>query len=160
APVRDEYHLPGLIGAILEGSRLAAIGAVGIRKIGSPEPFAVTDRIHIGSCTKAMTATLIGMLVDERKLSWGPTIREGFPSAEGVARESQRAPLGDLPPPGGGLPANVTWFRLRGQPPTEQRLSIVTTELHQPPRNRPGTVYEYSNVGYAIAGLMAETVAG
>src|SRR5262245_14444408 len=55
APVRDDNHLPGLIGAILAGNRLAAIGAVGIRKIGSPEPIRVTDQIHLGSCTKAMT---------------------------------------------------------------------------------------------------------
>jgi hypothetical protein len=43
APVRDEHHLPGLIGAILTGNRLAAIGALGIRKIGAHEPIRVTD---------------------------------------------------------------------------------------------------------------------
>ena len=36
APVRDEHHLPGLIGAILKGDRLAVIGALGIRKIVRP----------------------------------------------------------------------------------------------------------------------------
>ena len=39
----------------------------------------VTDQVHIGSCTKAMTATLIGTLIDENKLSSGTTIREVFP---------------------------------------------------------------------------------
>ena len=79
APVRDEHHLPGLIGAILKGDRLAAIGALGIRKIGSSEPMRVTDQVHLGSCTKAMTATMIGTLVDEGKLSSRTTIRQVFP---------------------------------------------------------------------------------
>jgi CubicO group peptidase (beta-lactamase class C family) len=161
APIRDEHHLPGLIGAIFEGSRLTAIGAVGIRKIGSPDPFAVTDQVHIGSCTKAMTATVIGMLVDEGRLSWGSTIREVFPSnLDGVDPEYQKVTLGQLLTHRAGLPANVNWFRLHGRTPTEQRLSIVMSELRQPPRNRPGSKYEYSNVGYALAGLMAETAAG
>ena len=38
APVRDEHRLPGLIGAILTGNKLAAIGALGIRKIGATDP--------------------------------------------------------------------------------------------------------------------------
>lgn len=81
AAVRDEYHLPGLIGAILMGNRLAAIGALGIRKIGSSQPIQVTDRMHMGSCTKAMTATVIGSLVEEGKLSWKSTIKKVFPES-------------------------------------------------------------------------------
>ena len=65
-PVRGGHHLPGMIGAVLTGDGLSAIGAVGIRKIGSSDPMRVTDQVHIGSCTKALTATLIGMLVEER----------------------------------------------------------------------------------------------
>ena len=32
--------------------------------------------------------------------------------------------------------------------------------MKEPPQNRPGSTYLYSNVGYALAGLMAEMVAG
>ena len=34
----DGRRLPGIIGAIVRGEELSGIGAVGIRKIGSPEP--------------------------------------------------------------------------------------------------------------------------
>ena len=103
APVRDEHHLPGLIGAILTGDRLAAIGALGIRKIGSPEPIRVTDQVHLGSCTKAMTATMIGTLVDEGKLTWGSTIREVFPEVAATASSavSSRDALAAADPPRG-----------------------------------------------------------
>ena len=56
--IRDSHQLPGLIGAIVRGEALAAIGAAGVRKLGSDEPIEVTDQVHLGSCTKAMTATL------------------------------------------------------------------------------------------------------
>ena len=37
--------------------------------------------MHMGSCTKAMTATMIGTLVEEGKLSWKSTIRTVFPES-------------------------------------------------------------------------------
>src|SRR4029079_19319436 len=36
------------------------------------------DRFHLGSCTKAMTATLVAMLVEEGKLNWTTTLGELF----------------------------------------------------------------------------------
>ena len=96
-PIRDEHHLPGLIGAISFGDRLAAIGAIGIRKIGSSEPIQVTDQMHIGSCTKAMTATMIGTLVEEGKLSWKSTFRTVFPEdAEQFHPQFQAVTLSQL----------------------------------------------------------------
>ncbi len=35
APILKEHHLPGLVGGLIQGDRLEAIGAVGIRKVGS-----------------------------------------------------------------------------------------------------------------------------
>ena len=80
APVRDEHHLPGLIGAIVTGDRLAAIGAIGIRKIGSSEPIRVTDQVHLGSCTKAMTAT------DDRHAGRRGKADVGIDDPRGVSR--------------------------------------------------------------------------
>ena len=61
ARIVERNELPGLIGAIGAGAEHGvAIGAVGLRKMGSAEPLTVNDTVHVGSCTKAMTATLIG----------------------------------------------------------------------------------------------------
>jgi CubicO group peptidase (beta-lactamase class C family) len=60
-----------------------------------------------------------------------------------------------------GLPHDVPWSQL-GQDlsPTRQRRNLLARGLKVPPGSKPGTKYEYSNVGYALAGLMAEQVAG
>jgi CubicO group peptidase (beta-lactamase class C family) len=161
APVRDEHHLPGLIGAILTGHKLAAVGAIGLRKIGSPEPIQVTDQVHLGSCTKAMTATLIGILVEDGKLAWGSTIRDVFPErAAELHPQFQGATLSQLLTHRAGLPHDAPWWRLPGRTTTEKRQSLLPTMLTAAPAKPPGSAYAYSNVGYALAGLMAEQVTG
>jgi CubicO group peptidase (beta-lactamase class C family) len=161
APVRDAHHLPGLIGAILTGGRLAAIGALGIRKIGSPEPIRITDQFHLGSDTKAMTATVIGMLVDAGKLSWASKVRDVFPDVAPDFHPAFRTvTLSHLLTHRAGLPHDGPWWDLPGQTTTEQRWSLLCTQLANPPAHKPGSTYAYSNVGYALAGLMAETVTG
>jgi CubicO group peptidase (beta-lactamase class C family) len=161
APIRDEHHLPGLLGAILIGNRLAAIGALGIRKIGSPEPIRVTDQMHLGSCTKAMTATMIGTLIDEGKLSFETTIRQVFPDvAPQLHRDFQGATLRQLLTHRAGLPADGPWWTLSGGTTTEKRRDLLARMLTKEPRSRPGSTFAYSNIGYALAGLMAEQVSG
>jgi CubicO group peptidase (beta-lactamase class C family) len=159
-PIRDEHHLPGLIGAILIGDRLAAAGAIGIRKIGSTQPIKATDQMHIGSCTKAMTATMIGSLVEKGKLSWNSSFRTVFPEmADQFHPQFRSVTLSQLLTHRAGLPLQATWWTLPGSTPTEQRYALLTGMLERPPLNQPGSTYVYSNVGYVLAGLMAERVA-
>ena len=161
APIRDKHRLPGLIGAIVTSSRLAAIGAVGIRKVGAPNPIQVTDQVHIGSCTKAMTATMIGTLIDEGKLSFQSTIAEVFPSyAPRLNRDFHVVTLSQLLAHRAGLLANGPWWQLSGNTTTEKRRDLLTRTMSEPPESRPGSTFAYSNVGYALAGLMAEQVSG
>jgi len=39
----------------------------------------VDDKIHLGSCTKAMTATLVGQLIEKKRLRLDTKMREAFP---------------------------------------------------------------------------------
>jgi CubicO group peptidase (beta-lactamase class C family) len=41
---------------------------------GPPERTMLDDRFHAGSCTKAMVATLVAMLVEEGRLNCIPTL--------------------------------------------------------------------------------------
>ena len=151
-----------MIGAIVRGEELADIGAVGIRKIGSPEPIRVDDAVHLGSCTKAMTATMIGTLVDEGKLRWDSTIARGLPRS-GRADPS-RLPAGHPRPapdppgrasrttsPGGELGRGLLGRRAAPGPDGRERSRTA-------PETKPGSTYAYSNVGYVLAGMMAEQV--
>ena len=64
----------GMVAAVLRGERIIAQGAAGVRKRGIAERITLNDRFHLGSCTKAMTATLVAMLAEEGKLNWTTTL--------------------------------------------------------------------------------------
>src|SRR5262245_25594305 len=64
APVRDKHKLPALAAAVVSSKGLVAVGAVGLRKRGDDTAVTVDDQFHLGSDTKAMTATLIAGLVE------------------------------------------------------------------------------------------------
>ena len=68
----------GMAAAVLRGERIIAQGAAGVRKRGTAERITLDDRFHLGSSGKAMTATLVAMLVEEGKLNWTTTLGELF----------------------------------------------------------------------------------
>jgi CubicO group peptidase (beta-lactamase class C family) len=104
---------------------------------------------------------MIGSLVEEGKLAWNSTIRKVFPeSAPLLHPQCQGLTLSQLLTHRAGLPHDGSWWELPGITPTQQRHALLMTMLDHAPIDRPGTKYAYSNVGYALAGLMAEQVTG
>jgi CubicO group peptidase (beta-lactamase class C family) len=126
---------------------MVAVGAVG----------ATTNALwHLGSNTKAMTATLIAKLVEQEKLKWDTSVGEVFPDAPKTLRQvtvlhllSHRA----------GLPANAMWgvYGLTGRPVQRQRRSVL---MGTKTKSAPGEKYLYSNLGYVVAGALAEEATG
>ena len=64
-PIRQEYDFPALAAAVILDGELHALGVVGVRHYGREVPTRPNDPFHLGSCTKAMTASLVCLLVDE-----------------------------------------------------------------------------------------------
>ena len=78
-PFLARYELPAVAAAVVKGEKVVAVGAVGTRKAGAKIPVTVNDRFHLGSDTKAMTALLAAMFVEEGKIRWNSTVSEVFP---------------------------------------------------------------------------------
>jgi CubicO group peptidase (beta-lactamase class C family) len=149
--------------AVLQGNRIVATGAAGVREKGKEARVLPTDRFHLGSCTKAMTATLCGMLVEDGLLSWSRTLGEAFPDVK-MDPKWRRVTLEQLLVQRSGVPGDVPdplWERLllRRGTAAEQRRTLVEGLLAGPPDHDPGTTFVYSNANYALAGAMAESAA-
>ncbi|HKE00868.1 MAG TPA: serine hydrolase domain-containing protein [Planctomycetota bacterium] len=163
-PIRAKHDLPALAAALVEGDTVTAIGATGVRRVGSPERATVDDLWHMGSCTKAMTATLIARHVERGTIRWTTTIGEVLggdvkdmdPAWRPVTVEQLLSHRGGVP---SNLDRNGLWARLwqREGPPIEQRRRLYREVLQWKPEP-PG--FLYSNAGYAIAGAMLERLAG
>jgi CubicO group peptidase (beta-lactamase class C family) len=165
-PVRAKYDIPALAGAIVVGKDVVALGAVGVRALGSPDKVTVDDQWHMGSCTKAMTATLVAKFVERGKLKWSTTIAEALPELKDKMNEQWRdVPIEWLLQHRGGAcgqPPDGMWSELWERKGTaqENRRWFVEQLLAAAPEAKPGTKFVYSNQGYTIAGAMLEKITG
>lgn len=159
--VRRAHHVPALAAAILTGKGLEALGAVGVRKIGLDVPVTVDDEWHIGSDTKAMTAAMIGALVERGTLKWETTFGDVFPDlAPSLPPALQKVTLLHLLSHRAGLPANIPWGLVPRKGTTrDQRLAVIKMMPNVKLVSEPGAKYLYSNLGYIVAGAMAEKAA-
>jgi CubicO group peptidase (beta-lactamase class C family) len=151
--------------AIATSKGLEAVGAAGVREAGREAKVAVEDRWHLGSCTKAMTATLCAMLVEEKTLRWDDSVAKAFADLPKVDPAWKGATLETLVRQTAGAPPDLSgdglWARLwahRGTAP-EQRLALAEGVLAKPPLHPPGSRFLYANANYALAGAMAERAA-
>lgn len=155
-----EHELPGMTASIVKpGGPKSRRATVGYRRLGNTEPLSLQDLVHLGSDTKAMTATMMATLVEEGQLSWSTSLADVFANTK-IDPGYRKVTLTQLLTHRAGLPANLDWWGLGKDKSTkEQREQILELVLTKPPTKEPGSVMLYSNVGYALAGLVAETVA-
>jgi CubicO group peptidase (beta-lactamase class C family) len=160
-PIRKDSGLPAVACGVMKNGVLVAAGAVGVRKAGEAVSVTVSDKFHIGSCTKAMTATLVAMLVEQSKIKWGQTLADIFPErAQKIDSAYQKVSLEMLLTHRSGAPANGNEYGPASASQTAQRLAYLDAVLKDPPEFEPGTRHSYSNAGYIIAGAMLERVTG
>lgn len=164
--VRDQYGLPALAAVLVHGGEVLEMAAAGRRAVGYNEGVTAGDRWHIGSLTKAMTATLAALLVERDVISWDTTVGAVFPDLVGSMRpEYVNVRLEELLYHQAGLPADVTrapsWPTLRNDPAPimEQRRRFAAELLALPPDGPRGD-FLYSNAGYIVAAAMLEEVTG
>jgi CubicO group peptidase (beta-lactamase class C family) len=168
--VREEYALPAVAAAVIVDGELRAVAAVGVRKHGSDVAVEVNDPFHLGSCTKAMTASLVGLLVQQGKLKWETTLAEYFPQWNDTMQPDYRnVTLVHLLSHRAGVPPMTNGFApvsdtellpLIAKPPPVQRRRVAEIVLGQPPVCKPGEKKLYSNAGFTIAGAIVEQVTG
>lgn len=163
---RARQKLPAVAAVVVSRRGIVAQGQAGVRKLGDSMPVAPGDRWHLGSCTKAITATMIGVLVEQGKLSWDTKVGDVFADlSETMRKEYREVTIEMLLAHRGGIRHEWDipglWAKLwkREGTPVEQRRRMTEVMLVQEPKVKPGE-YFYSNCGYGIAGHMAETVMG
>ena len=167
-PIRNSAELPALAAGVIVDGELKAYGATGVRKWGDTTAVTRDDQFHLGSCTKAMTATVIALLVQDGKLAWDTPLSEHFSEWKNTMRPAYMdVTLKHLLMHRAGVPTYTidgtpAWERLDALTgtPTEQRYEAARRLLQEEPTSTPGTEYRYANEGYVIAGAIAERAAG
>jgi len=166
--VRVAHGLPALAAAVVLNGEIAAVSAVGTRVAGRNLPVTPDDRFHIGSNTKSMTATLAGMMVEEGLLSWDSTVGAVLGAAHpGMSASFAAASIEQLLSHSSGIPGDNEeiidlYFNDRAFDDTPHALRSQLLDLwqHHELTIPEGSPFQYSNLGYLIAGMMIETASG
>lgn len=167
-PYLTRYDLPALAAAVVQDGKVVASGAVGTRRGGTNIPVTINDRFHIGSDTKAMTALLAAMLVEEHKLRWDSTVAEVFPELSATMTPGLRkVTLEQLLSHTSGAPSdNQAMVKLLDKSLDqegnldEMRLWLIREWSKQPLAAKPGEKFAYANMNYVLAGAMLERLTG
>ena len=166
-PIRAAHHIPALTAALASPDGVLEIAAVGTRHRDTTVPVTVDDQWHLGSCTKAMTATLVALAVEEGRLTWATTLAQALPALAARMDAAYR----DVPIEWLLAHRAGTWTTFEGHEAAlstlsdedslvEQRAAFTEIVLTTPPELPPGTAFGYSNAGYMIAGAILEATYG
>jgi CubicO group peptidase (beta-lactamase class C family) len=158
----DAVHLPAMQATVVTSGGIVAHGSAGVTKLGTTEQVTNADAFHIGSCTKPFTATIIAMLVEEKRVGWETKVADVFPEWK-IRADYKDVTVADLLAHEAGLPPYGEDAEIAKLPPlkgnaTERRRGFAEYVLSQPPAVAPRTQFQYSNAGYVVAAAIAEKV--
>lgn len=160
----ERHELPAFALAIVTKDGVETIAVAGVRSRDDATPLEAGDRMHLGSCTKAFTATLAAALVADGTLRWDSTIAEVLgKDAPAIAEGWRAVTLEDLLRHRSGAssyPLDTDWkaaFACTAAPEA-CRKAFVDSMLSRAPSQQRGK-HVYSNQGYAIAGRVCEVAA-
>lgn len=166
--LRKKHGLPALAAAVVREGAVVAQGVAGVRVHGTDIKATIGDRFHLGSDTKAMTATLAGVMIDAGKLDWASTIGDILgadaprlnPALAAVTLEQLLSHTSGVPsdtPQMAKIYFNADAFDFNLP---ALRLKALNAWKNHAPQTKPGAAFHYANFGYLIAGAMIEKAAG
>jgi CubicO group peptidase (beta-lactamase class C family) len=148
-----ERRAPSVAAAVLRDGDLFWQTAVGVADVEANLEATPDTQYRIGSITKTFTAAAIMQLRDAGKLdledtldrhlegaAHRPTIRRLLSHVSGIQRETQ----------------DDSWLTLRFAPPDELVETLAQAEMLLP----SGARFHYSNLAYALLGIVVERVSG
>ena len=150
---QHEKRMPSIAAAVVRDGELVWETAVGAADVESGAEATPDTQYRVGSITKTFTAAAIMQLRDAGKLdledtldrhvegaAHRPTIRRLLSHASGLQRETQ----------------DESWLTLRFAQPDELLETLAQAEFVLP----SGARFHYSNLAYALLGIVVERVSG
>jgi CubicO group peptidase (beta-lactamase class C family) len=154
---RAAWKAPGLAVALVRKDETFFVRGFGARDVEANAPVTGETLFSIGSTTKAMTAWILATLVEEGKIRWDDRVRAHLPTfALKDPFASERVAIGDLVTHRTGLPRHdLVWY---GRDATREELVAAMAHLEATADLRE--TWQYNNLAFVAAGLLAEKVAG
>ncbi len=152
-----EWDAPGVTIAVVEKNKVIYTGGFGYRDHEKKLPVTENTLFAIGSCTKAFTASMLGMLEKEGKVDLDKPVRNYLP--ELVFKNeytNKHATLRDMMCHRTGLPRHdYSWYGS-----TATRNELLARVQYQEPSYELRERYQYNNFMFMAQGLVIEKLTG
>jgi CubicO group peptidase (beta-lactamase class C family) len=160
ARVMKAFQVPGLAVAVVKDGQVVVAKGYGVRRVGEPAHVDAQTLFGIASNTKAFTATALGLLVEEGKLSWDAPVINYLPwFAMYDPYVTHEITVRDLLVHRSGLGLGEGDL-LFWPPTTYERKEIVRRLRYMKPASSFRYTYAYDNLLYSVAGEVIEAVSG
>lgn len=163
----EEYKIPGLAISVVKPDTIYC-GVAGYKKCGSSEKIDLQSKFQLASNTKAITATIAALLVEQNLIQWDTELTDVIhelkqhinPAYRDITLEqllSNRANIQafetDDSPEWKGIPKSIKSSK-------NSKLEFAKYALHLDPVVNKNKNHSYSNGGFIIAALLLERASG
>ena len=145
---REEAHIPGMAIAVVADDRVVLTRGFGLARLEDEVPVTEETLFAIGSASKAFTATLMGMIVDQGEMAWDDPVTDHLPDFD-LQVEGGEVTLRDLLSHRTGFTRmSLLWAAGRNVP----RKAILDTATRAEPLAGYQKKFLYNNVMFLAAG--------
>jgi len=156
--IRQDYDVPGVAVAIVQGSEIVFADGFGVRDIRGNDPVTPETLFHIGSTNKSVTAMLIASLVDDGLLGWDTPVVEIVPDFRLSDPEAtEQITIRHLLSMSSGIP---DYAEDEFDVETSSAEDMFDLLAETPLLDGPGEVFSYSNISGAASGYIGVLAAG
>lgn len=160
----EEHSLPALWAGYFTSEESGHLACAGLLRSGTRLKAGVEDVVHLGSCTKAMTASMIGQLCSEERLTLDSSLGDIFSDLDFVSGSSwSGVTVTELLNHQSGAPSDMLLeYRLvdAAHPDSPVAAREALLERLCARKRDASQKYLYSNVGYIVLGHIIEEIDG
>ena len=154
----DEWKVAGFAVAVVEKDKVVYAKGFGYRDYENKKPVTANTLFAIGSCSKAFTSSLLGILRHEKKLAFTDRPSQYIPELKFYSDDlDEDLMISDLMCHRTGLPRHdYSWYLFN----TNSRDSLIMRLQYQEPSAGIRQKYQYNNFMFMLQGVIAERITG
>lgn len=155
--ILKDFQAPGVSIAVVEKDKVVYTGGFGFRDVEKKLPVTANTLFAIGSCTKAFTASMLGMLVKEGSVDLDKPVRDYLPELKFKNDYTNKhITLRDMMSHRSGLPRHdASWYGS-----TATRNELLARIEYLEPSAELRQVYQYNNFMFMAQGVVLEKLTG
>ncbi len=153
-----EWNVAGFSVAVVEKDKVVYVKGFGYRDLENKKPVTPNTLFAIGSCSKAFTSSLLGILRSEKKIDFTKSPREYLSEIKFFNDDmDEDITISDLMCHRTGLPRHdFAWYYFN----TDSRDSLIKKIQYHEPSAGVRQLYQYNNFMFMLQGAMAEKITG